>query len=544
MGLTQQELEVLAAGKDFGAYFGLLQGLFFDAYGPRLTIMIGATMHCAGYLGIWSMAARPSRSMQLWQPFTCFFVAANGAGWMDMGVLMCVLHNAGAERALAAGLVKSLLGLGAAVFSQVYVAFMKPDAVSYVLLLAVAPLCISALCAPFVMRVPHDSRGFVRSSLQRQARLRTLGVWVVTLAAYLLVVLLLNPFMSADAKMGATGGLMTMLLAPPLLLGRFSSVARLPHGGPLRAPPPEAEVLREALLADSEAGTDCSASSEGNLSARSAGAASPPPPLLALLPEERDCAPRLRGQRSVDLTLAQVLRCTDFWLLFVALGAGSGAALALSNNIAQVVTALGYTGGAETFVALFSIASALGRLLQGAASDAAGHAGTPKTVFLLAALLLLSAAQAALAFTSLAGLYPLTLVVGFCFGAFASFSPVAATELFGEKAAGSVYGLIGTAPALGSFLLCTLLAGHIYDHQARLSPPSPLALVLRLSPPSPGARLSTGHEAAQCRGHECFRLTFLACSAACLAGAGAAALLLRRTRHMYIVTKPSHTAGA
>lgn len=31
----------------------------------------------------------------------------------------CIMHNAGEERALAAGLVKSLLGLGAAVFSQV-----------------------------------------------------------------------------------------------------------------------------------------------------------------------------------------------------------------------------------------------------------------------------------------------------------------------------------------------------------------------------------------------------------------------------------------
>lgn len=35
-----------------------------------------------------------------------------------MGSMMCVMHNAGEERALAAGLVKSLLGLGAAVFSQ------------------------------------------------------------------------------------------------------------------------------------------------------------------------------------------------------------------------------------------------------------------------------------------------------------------------------------------------------------------------------------------------------------------------------------------
>lgn len=81
--------------------------------------------------------------------------------------------------------------------------------------------------------------------------------------------------------------------------------------------------------------------------------------------------------------------------------------------------------------------------------------------------------QCALAFSGLTFLPACVVVTGLCFGSFATFAPVAATELFGEKAAGTVYGLIGSAPAVGSFVLNTLLAGRMYDREARLTPPAP-----------------------------------------------------------------------
>jgi hypothetical protein len=146
--LSQQQLEVLAMGKDLGAYIGFMQGAFYDAFGPRRTVVVGACLHAGGYAGLWALVGRAGRAgaaqTPLWQPFVCLLVASNGAGWLDMGVLMTLLHNAGAERALASGVAKSLLGLGAAVFSCVYVSFLKPNARAYMLLCALAPLCIGA----------------------------------------------------------------------------------------------------------------------------------------------------------------------------------------------------------------------------------------------------------------------------------------------------------------------------------------------------------------------------------------------------------------
>jgi hypothetical protein len=148
LGLRQQQLEVLALGKDIGAYVGFIQGAFYDSFGPRRTVIVGAALHACGYGGLWVLAGRAVREgalpTPLWRPFACLMVASNGAGWLDMGVLMTLLHNAGAERALCAGVAKSLLGLGAAVYSCVYVSFLKPDARAYLLLCALAPMCIGA----------------------------------------------------------------------------------------------------------------------------------------------------------------------------------------------------------------------------------------------------------------------------------------------------------------------------------------------------------------------------------------------------------------
>ena len=146
--LSQWQLELLALGKDVGAYTGFVQGAFYDAHGPQRTVAVGATLHALGFGSLWALVGRAGQPgaprAPLWQPFLCLLVGSNGAGWLDMGVLMTLLHNAGAERSLASGVSKSVLGLGAAVFSCVYVSFLKPNARAYLLLCALAPLCVGA----------------------------------------------------------------------------------------------------------------------------------------------------------------------------------------------------------------------------------------------------------------------------------------------------------------------------------------------------------------------------------------------------------------
>ena len=168
---------------------------------------------------------------------------------------------------------------------------------------------------------------------------------------------------------------------------------------------------------------------------------------------------------------------------------------------------LGSRASASEFVALLSVCNAAGRLAQGAASDAASSHGVPRPAFLVASLACLSSILFALSSTSdPLILFPATAIVGFAFGSLWSFAPVAVVDLFGEKAAGSVYGCLGASPAVGGFLLNTLVAGRVYEAHA------------------------TNNE---CFGKACFGLTFKLGALACAAGTAAAFVLFRRTAHMY-----------
>jgi len=493
LGLDQRGLDVLATGKDLGAYFGVVQGLFHDRFGARPTVLIGATVQLLGYGGLFALTGE-GRHPPLWQPFLLLFLSANGAGWVDMGVLMTLLHNSGAERAMASGVAKALLGLGASVFSLIYVVFLKPDARDYLLLCGLAPFAVVCCALPFLERLPREDLHQAKRSPARAARLWCLGAWVCVLCVYNF---LCNAFLqnepSQHVRVGATLGLLALLTLPPM--GLLSLGMRLGSSVGVVG------VDSEALLQPAE--VERSDSPDGDAAESDATTTAPATP------------PRLRGQRSSELTVGACLRCTEFWLLFWALAAGAGGALVLVNNLAQLGASIGSTAGAETLVALFSVCNAAGRLGMGAV----GTLSTlPRPAFLVCALVVMTTVQLGLTEATPGRLHLAVAVAGLSFGSLWSFAPVVVGELFGERHAGAIYGCLGTSPAVGSFLLNTLVAGRVYDAHSRPSPPAP-----------PGAPPS----GPRCVGGACFRLSFQICTLACAAGTVSALILFKRTRHVY-----------
>jgi hypothetical protein len=45
---------LLAGGKDIGAYGGILQGFFFDSFGPRRTLLVGGLLTAAGHAALYA----------------------------------------------------------------------------------------------------------------------------------------------------------------------------------------------------------------------------------------------------------------------------------------------------------------------------------------------------------------------------------------------------------------------------------------------------------------------------------------------------------
>lgn len=117
-----------------------------------------------------------------------------------------------------------------------------------------------------------------------------------------------------------------------------------------------------------------------------------------------------------------------------------------------------------------------------------------------------------LAFPLRGTIYPCLFVIGFSLGATDSLVAAATSELFGLESFGLIYNVVTSAPALGSYLFATLLAGYVYDREAVYS-----------------ADLNQ----EVCYGAHCFRLTFIMMAAVTIFGVIANYHLTQKTRDFY-----------
>jgi len=415
-------------------------------------------------------------------------LSSMGGSFIDMACVMTLLHNASRERALVTGISKALLGLGASIFTSLYVAFLAPNTLAYLVLCALLPCAVIAVSLPSFRKLPRAPLHAAARSPMRTAVLLRFLTWVFSLCAFLLLLVLLSIFIKHEGKAllrTLTIALLLLLVIPPAVLG-----AKASRASPAGFDQASEAALTQPLLAEEK--------EEGGKEREGGG--------------EADAAaepPKLHGQASAVLTLRQCLLSPEFLVLFLAMSAGMGGTLVLVNNLSQVAKSLQCASGAP-YVSLFGVCSASGRLLTGLYGT---RLRAPRPVFLVAALSGLAATLSLCSTASCVSLFAAVAVVGHCFGCMFAFVPVLAGDLFGEANAGSMYGFLGASPAVGSFFLNTLVTGRVYAHHAH-----PAAVK---------------GDPAVCDGIVCFRTTFLVSGGACAAGVVAAVWLLRRTRHMY-----------
>jgi hypothetical protein len=175
---TQAELQIVATAANAGDFFGIVSGIFFDRYGPRLTAMVGAVIALVGW-GYVYFAMKGTVDLGI-GGFTCFYILANhGLCWLDTAAVTSNVHNFPHHT----GLGKSIDGLSASVFSQVYAGFFAPSAKPFLFMLPLALFGIVTIAAQFLCKVDEA---------QRQAPVR-MAVFVAgfslstTLAVFLLV---------------------------------------------------------------------------------------------------------------------------------------------------------------------------------------------------------------------------------------------------------------------------------------------------------------------------------------------------------------------
>lgn len=174
----------------------------------RLVLMWGLVEHFCGYFGLW-LAASGRLSLPYWAMVGLTVMAFNGSNWIDTACIATNVHNFPHDRGTVvgatpflntpphdppipcnevnqarigttccltgfgwcmAGVLKSLVGLSASVYTSIHVAAFRPDALSFLLLIAIAPTVLGLCAMPFFNALPDaaitDSNAKATGALQ------------------------------------------------------------------------------------------------------------------------------------------------------------------------------------------------------------------------------------------------------------------------------------------------------------------------------------------------------------------------------------------
>jgi len=164
----------------------------------------------------------------------------------------------------------------------------------------------------------------------------------------------------------------------------------------------------------------------------------------------------VRGSTAQDFTLRQALRTRQWYGLWLTLFLNSAAGIAIISQASPMAQEISRVNAATAagLVGIISIANGFGRFAWAWFSDLIGRKAVFLTMFLLqaAAFLLLSHVSG---FASLA---VLAFMILLCYGGGFGTMPAFATDYFGAKDIGSIYGLMLTAWGAAGVVGPTLIA--------------------------------------------------------------------------------------
>jgi len=164
-----------------------------------------------------------------------------------------------------------------------------------------------------------------------------------------------------------------------------------------------------------------------------------------------------------DFTWQEMLKTSQFYLLWLTYFAGCTAGLMVIMNVLNIwqsVSILGLAGTGATIpkdvfksitdqgataIMVVAILNALGRIVWGKVSDNLGRKNTLAVMFLFSGIVML-----ALNYMSSFALYLVGVsCIGFCFGGFLALYPAVTADYFGTKNVGANYGWMFTAYGAG-----------------------------------------------------------------------------------------------
>ncbi|CAK0787583.1 hypothetical protein CVIRNUC_010805 [Coccomyxa viridis] len=526
LGYNQAQIQGLASPLVALLVVGWLPGFTYDALkgyrhiGPRLVLCWGLLEHVCGYLGLWLVASGHA-VLPYWAMVALTVMAFNGSNWIDTACIATNVHNFPGDRGSVVGVLKALVGMSASMFTTIYVAAFRPDALSFLFFIALGPAVLGLLAVPF-LDVSSEEGAACAKDAGKGWRFGAAFSVVTMLAVYQLGtsgLLGVREGLSPAVRGGLLGGLAALLL--PLLFLWLRSGGLLMRESQDDPSDEETSLCNDGLQSRRQSGDGTVWVHVRSSAPAAKGSDDVQEPLL----------PRSRGQdtgaqrimKPAALTVRECCASLNFWLLFFVFGVGTGIGLMFVNNLGQLVKSLGgLPDGQDVLVSLFSIFSAAGRLACGFLPETFLHRySVPRTAFLVAVAGLTAGVCLVSAASSLALLWVAAPLAGFAFGCHWSLMPPLASELFGMRSFASLYCLLQFATTFGTYAFATRLAGGVYQQHGRWH----------------------GDEESECVGSDCYRLTFIVGACTEALAMLLAVVLYYRTRVLYGKNQQLQEAG-
>eukprot|EP01045_Picozoa_sp_COSAG04_P016058 COSAG04_NODE_1312_length_7264_cov_6.349058_7_plen_320_part_01 len=148
--LTQTQVALIGSASNIGANVGVLPwGCFFDAFGPRPTVIAGGALGVLGWGLLWAALARPTLAFPFWSLVVLGAIQGMSQAITDCATVPTMARLFPRNRGGALGLTKAFVGLSASMATTIYVGVFRPDIESFMAFLAVLIACITVLAAIF-----------------------------------------------------------------------------------------------------------------------------------------------------------------------------------------------------------------------------------------------------------------------------------------------------------------------------------------------------------------------------------------------------------
>lgn len=272
----------------------------------------------------------------------CIFLCmgGNSTTWMNTAVLVTCMRNFTKNRGPVSGILKGYVGLSTAIFTDLCTSLFSSSPSKFLLMLAIVPAIICLVACLFLRETPPASSP--SEEKQEAEFFYIFNVLAIVVAVYLLTFDVTGPH-GHVLSLAFSIGLIVLLAMPlgvPLYIFLYTSrsnsfdIEQKTLDDPL--------VVQKALLNNSE-------ELEGVKVAD-----------FEVLKQ--------RPSIGEDHTIVQMIQTFEFWKLFGSFLCGTGTAMCVMNNMAQMGLALGYSN-VSIFISLLSIWGFFGRIVSGLISE-------------------------------------------------------------------------------------------------------------------------------------------------------------------------------